>query len=244
MSTITQDLKKLRLNYLAENLEEFSQGCKKASLEPIDILEKMVQLELVERSSRSTHSRLKQSRIGKFKNILEFDWAFPKKIDRTLIEELLKGDFIDEKQNLILAGAQGLGKTMIAKNIAYQSILKGKKVLFTTASQLVLELNSKKDNHIDFKKAIAKYTNPDLLIIDELGYLSYDCNAADAIFEIVNRRYEQGSLIITTNLAFKDWNTIFPGANCLSAMIDRLTHHLKIVKIEGPSFRLEESKRK
>ena len=140
MTTITQDLKKLRLNYLAENLEEFSEGCKKSSLEPKDLIEKMVNLELVEKSSRSTQSRLRQARIGKFKNHLEFDWAFPKKIDRTMVDELMKGDFIEEKQNVILAGAQGVGKTMIAKNIGYQAILKGKKVLFTTASQLVLEL--------------------------------------------------------------------------------------------------------
>ncbi len=91
-------------------------------------------------------------------------------------------------------------------------------------------------------RAIKKYTQPDLLIMDELGYLSYDFSAADLIFEIVNRRYESGSIIMTTNLPFKDWNNIFPGAACLTAMIDRLTHHVKIVKIEGDSYRLKESK--
>ena len=146
------------------------------------------------------------------------------------------------RENLIIAGSQGLGKTMIAKNIGYQAAIKGQRVHFTTASQLVLDLNSRRDSHIEFKKALKRFTGPDLLIIDELGYLSYDCQAADTIFEIINRRYETGSIIITTNLPFKDWSTIFPGANCLSAMIDRLTHHLKIVTIERPSFRLAESK--
>lgn len=171
----------------------------------------------------------------------EFNWAFPKYIDRGLIEDCLKGGFISQRKNIILAGAQGLGKTMIAKNIAFQAVMQGKTALFTTASQMVMTLKGF-DNQIDLNRGLKRYMHPDLLVIDELGYLSYDHTAADLIFEIINRRYETGSIVITTNLAFKDWNTIFPGAACLTALIDRLTHHLKMVKIEGESYRLNESK--
>ena len=241
--TLSNDLKKLRLNYLAENVDEFAIGCTKSKIAPKEIIEKIVQLELLEKSARSTQTRLKQAKLNKFKNIAEYDWSFPKQINRELVESLIKCEFIQKKENLIIAGTQGLGKSMIAKNIAYQAVLKGHKVLFVTASQLVLDLNTKRENHIEFKRAIKRFTTPDLLIIDELGYLSYDCQAADVIFEIINRRYEIGSIIITTNLPFKEWGTIFPGANCLSAMIDRLTHHLQILTIKGPSYRLAESQK-
>jgi len=206
-----------------------------------NIIERLCELEVLEKDRRGTERRLRQARLGKFKRIDDFDWAFPQNINRDSIENLLKTDFINRQENIILAGAQGLGKTMIAKNIAYHAVMKGKTALFTTASQMVMMLKSC-DNQVDLNRMLKKYVQPDLLIIDELGYLSYDHQAADLIFEIINQRYEVGSIMMTTNLAFKDWNTIFPGAACLTAMIDRLTHHLQMIKIDGGSYRLKESK--
>lgn len=242
-TTLNQELRRLRLMYLAENLDEFVAGCDKAKLTPKGVVERIANLEIVEKSRKGTERRLRQAKLGKFKRMNDFDWAFPKQIDRQLIEEMLAAKFTNHQENIILAGAQGLGKTMIAKNIGYQAIMNGKTVVFTTASQMVMYLQSF-DNQIDLNRAFRKFSQPDLLIIDELGYLSYDCKAADMIFEVINRRYETDSIVITTNLAFKEWNSIFPGAACLTAMIDRLTHHVKVIKVDGPSYRLRESKQK
>jgi len=235
------NLKRLKLSYLVENFESFIEGCYKSKLTASNIIERLCELEVLEKDRRGTERRLRQARLGKFKRIDDFDWAFPQNINRDSIENLLKTDFINRQENIILAGAQGLGKTMIAKNIAYHAVMKGKTALFTTASQMVMMLKSC-DNQVDLNRMLKKYVQPDLLIIDELDYLSYDHQAADLIFEIINQRYEVGSIMMTTNLAFKDWNTIFPGAACLTAMIDRLTHHLQMIKIDGGSYRLKESK--
>ena len=240
-SQTMNNLRRLKLSYLVDNLEEFIDGCNKSKLSVDAVIDRLCELEVIEKDRRGTERRLRQAKLGKFKRIEDFDWAFPKAINRDSIEKLLKTDFTNRQENIILAGAQGLSKTMIAKNITYQAVVRGKTALFTTASQMVMMLKSS-DNQVDLNRMLKKYVQPELLVIDELGYLSYDHQAADLIFEIINQRYEVGSIIITTNLAFKDWNTIFPGAACLTAMIDRLTHHLQMIKIEGGSYRLKESK--
>ena len=240
--TMTSDLNRLRLSYLAANFEDFINKCDREQCTTKSIVERLVQHELMEKDRRGIQRRLRAARLGHFKKILDFDWNWPKSINRGKIESLLEGQFVDAKRNIILAGAQGLGKTMLAKNIAYQSVIKGKTALFTTASDLVMTLQSK-DNQVEINRALKRYSSPHLLVIDELFYLSYDCKAADLIFEVINRRYETGSIIFTTNLAFKDWNKIFPGAACLTAMIDRITHHLDVLKLEGESYRLMESKK-
>jgi len=241
MPHISEDLKALRLHYLSEHFEDFVSGCDKDKRTTKSVIERLVELELVEKGRRSIETRLKEAKLGRFKRMHEFDWSWPKKAERSKVEALLKGDFVTAKRNLILAGAQGLGKTMIAKNIGHEAVMRGKSVLFTTASDLVMTLQTK-DTQVDLNRCLRRYAKPDLLIIDELGYLSYDCKAADLIFEVVNRRYEQGSILMTTNLAFKDWNQIFPAAACLTAMIDRITHHVDVVVLEGSSYRRMESR--
>lgn len=240
---LQEGLKKLRLNYLADNFNEFITGSQKAKITGEKLIERIVELELVEKARRGTERRVRQARLGKYKHISHFDWAWPEGLDKKTIDNLMAGTFVDQCRNLILAGAQGLGKTMIATNIGHEALMRGKNVIFTSASDMVMALKSQ-DNHVDLNRMLKKYVASDLLILDELGYLSYDCQAADLIFEVVNRRYENGSIIITTNLAFKDWNTVFPGAACLTAMIDRLTHHCEVLQIKGPSFRLKESKQR
>ena len=243
MNILTEGLKTLRLNWLADNHQEFLAGCLKGEMPPDQVLERLVELELVEKTRRGTEKRVKSAKLGTFKHISEFDWAWPKKIDRDKLESALKGEFVKSNRNLILAGAQGLGKTMIAKNIGHNAAINGYSTLFTSTSDMILCLKNEK-SQMNLDRAFKKYVTPDLLIMDELGYLSYDCKAADLIFEVINRRYETGSIVISTNLAFKDWNTIFPSASCLTAMIDRLTHHAEVIKFEGDSFRLRESLKK
>ena len=129
---------------------------------------------------------------------------------------------------------------MLAKNIAHQAILAGHSALFTTAADLLLDLNGQETARA-LERRLRHYTRPSLVVIDELGYLAYDARAADLLFQLVSRRYEHRSLLITTNLPFKHWDTVFPNASCAVALIDRLTHHVEILVVEGRSYRRREA---
>lgn len=241
--TLADELSELRLHYLAQNLDSFVHQAESAKSSHRDLLSRMAELELVERSRRSTDRRLKESKLGRFLPMKDYDWQWPKEIDRNAIESLFTSEFLESRKNLILAGAQGLGKTMIARNLGHYAVMNGYTCLFTTASALAIDLGAQESQHA-LQRRLKHYESRDLLIIDEIGYLSFDCRAADFIFEIVNRRYEKSAICISTNLAFKDWTQVFPGAPCVTAMVDRLTHHAKIIKIAGDSHRLRETKAK
>ena len=143
---------------------------------------------------------------------------------------------------MILVAAHGLGKTMLAKNLVHQAILAGHSARFLTASDLILDLTSQETARA-LQRRLRTYLRPSVLAIDEIGYLAYDAHAADLLFQVVSRRYEQKSIILTTNLPFKQWDTVFPNASCAVALIDRLTHHAEIVSIEGESYRKREAER-
>ncbi len=241
--TLYDDLSELRLHYLAQNLDDFVNKAEGSKSSHRDLIARMAELELVERSRRGTDRRLKEARLGRVIPMQDYDWSWPKEIDRTAVESIFTPEFLENRKNLILAGAQGLGKTMIARNFGFHAIMSGYTCLFTTASALTIDLGAQESRHA-LQRRLKHYESRDILIIDEVGYQSFDCRAADFIFEIVNRRYEKSAICISTNLAFKDWAQVFPGAPCVTAMIDRLTHHAKIIKIAGDSHRLRETKAK
>ena len=231
----------LKLHHLAANLADFIARATKARLGPREIIAEIARIEAMDRQERTTARRLKDAKIGRFKPLADYDWAWPKQIDREAIDRIAALDFLTDDANVILAGPQGVGKTMIVKNVAHAAILAGHTALVTTASQLVIDL-AQQESSRSLQARIRTYLRPDLLVIDEIGYLSFDSRAADLLFEVVSRRYENGSVLLTTNLAFKDWATIFPGAACVTAMIDRLTHHAEILAIDADSYRHRESK--
>jgi len=193
----------------------------------------------------ATKRRLARARIGRFTPMADFDWAWPKRIDRTAVEAALRLDFLADASNVIFISAQGLGKTMIAQNIAHAAVLAGHHVLFATAAQLLLDLGGQESAR-GLAQRLRYYTNRALLVIDEIGYLAYDARAADLLFQVVSRRYERRSLVLTTNLPFSEWPTIFPNAATATALIDRLVHHAEILTIEGDSYRrrVAEARRK
>jgi len=193
-----------------------------------------------ERSQCSLVTRLKSSRVGRFKPLADFDWLWPKKIDRQAIEEFMNLSFMNEAMNIVLCGPNGVGKSMIAKNIAYQTIIHGQTALFTTAGHMLGDLASQ-DGDLALKRKLKFYTTPKLLVIDEVGYLSYSNRYADLLFEIVSRRYHQKPTIITTNKPFVEWRDIFPNATCVVSLIDRLVHRSEIINIDAESFRLKEA---
>ncbi len=237
---LAKQLTALRLPRTAADLDDFLARATKGRWSAPVVLEELVRQELQEREQRSLERRLRAARLGRFKPIDEFDWNWPTKIDRALIDRALGGDLVQERENLVLVAAQGLGKTMLARNIAHAAVLQGHSALFTEASSLLLDLGSQ-DSSRGLERRLRHYTRPALLCIDEVGYLSYDARAADLLFEIVSRRYEQKSVVITTNLAFTDWPSVFPNASCVTALIDRLTHHADVCKIEGESYRHREA---
>lgn len=165
-----------------------------------------------------------------------FDWAHPRKIDRELIERLVTLDFVGRGENVLLRGQSGVGKTMLAKNLGHAALLAGKTVRFTTLAAALADL-LQQESLPAFERRLKRYTRPALLIFDELGYLLCDSRAADILYNIISRRHEQRSTIISTNLAFKQWGNTFPGAACVVALVDRFAQHCHRIEIIGESWR-------
>jgi DNA replication protein DnaC len=243
-ASLSEQLSSLALYFTAANIDDIVALATKGRWGAVELLSHVAKEETKERARRSLERRLARSRLGRFTPIADFDWAWPTRIDKDAVEEALRLDFVTSGRNLVLIAPQGLGKTMIAQNIAHQAVLKGHRALFTTASQLLLDLGGQ-DSARALDRRLRYYASVGLLVIDEVGYLSYDARNADLLFQVVSRRYEQRSLVLTTNLPFGEWATIFPNAACATALIDRIVHHADIISIEGKSYRrraAEESK--
>lgn len=205
-----------------------------------DWVEPLLDWEETERARRSLERRLRSARIGRFKPLADFDWRWPEQCDQGAIAELMTLEFLHHASNVILVGASGLGKTTIAQNIAHQAVLQGHTVLFTTAGQLLGELAAL-DSDSALRRRLRHYGAPSLLVIDEVGYLSYSNRHADLLFELISRRHEAKSTLITTNKPFGEWSEVFPSASCVVAMIDRLVHHAELIAIMGKSYRHKEA---
>lgn len=237
---LSEGLLAIGLRAVAGELDDLLSRAGKGRWSAEELLGEITRTEQRDRERRSLERRMKRSRVGRYKPMADFDWRWPKKIDREAIERALRGDLLREKENLVLVAAQGLGKTMIARNLVHEAVLNGYSALFTEASRMLLDLGSQETSRA-LERRMRHYTRPHLLVIDEVGYLSYDARAADLLFEIISRRHEERSTVVTTNLAFKDWPTVFPNASCVAALVDRLTHRAEIVQIEGESFRKREA---
>jgi DNA replication protein DnaC len=240
MSRLTEQLCTIGLRHTAASLDDTVALATRKRWSPTQLLEYIAENEESDRTRRSLQRRLARSRIGRFKPMADFDWSWPKKIDRDAVEAALRVEFLKEAGNLLLVAPQGLGKTMIAKNVAYQAVLAGHSVHFVTAAELLLDLGAQ-DSTRTLDARLKHYSRAALLVIDEIGFLSYDNRNADLLFQVVSRRYEKKSLILTTNLSFSQWSSIFPNATCTTALIDRLIHHAEIIAIEGDSFRRREA---
>jgi DNA replication protein DnaC len=237
--SLQAQLQQIGLRTLSSQLDDFLTHAARARWSPHQILEQMAQAEIAERSRRSLERRLRLSGIKKFKPMADFDWSWPAKIERDIIERALTLDFIPEARNLILVGRNGLGKTMIAQNICHAAVLTGYSVLFRSAAAILEELQRQGPD--GRRSKLRTYANTGLVCIDEVGYLSFDDKAADLLYEVINRRYERKPVILTTNRPFKEWNEVFPNATCIVTLLDRLLHHADVTVIEGDSYRVRES---
>lgn len=204
-------------------------------------LEQWLQWETQERHQRGLQRRLRAANLGRFKPLADFDWTWPRQCDKAAVSNLMQLQFIKSALNTILVGPNGVGKSMIALNIAHQAVLNGHSALFVNAAQMLAELAAQ-DGDNALRRRFAHYARPDVLVIDEIGYLSYGTRHADLLFEIINRRYERKPTIITTNRPFAEWSEVFPNAACVVSIVDRLVHHAEIVVIDADSYRMKEAK--
>ena len=204
-------------------------------------LARVLEIEESERQRRSLRRRMDSARLATFKPLADFDYGWPKELDRTLLDELVTCGFLEQAVNIIIVGPNGLGKTLIAKNLLHQAILRGHTARFTVASDMLHDLAAQ-DSSTLLARRLRRYTTPSVLCVDEVGYLSYDSRYADLLFEVITRRYQQHrSVVLTTNKAFGEWNQVFPNAACVVALVDRLVHHSEILTLAGNSYRLKEA---
>jgi DNA replication protein DnaC len=204
-------------------------------------LARLLTLETEERTRRSLDNRTRLAGLGSFKALCDFDWAWPKKVDRVLVEDLFTLRFVAEGANVVLLGPNGVGKTMLLKNLAYRALHAGHPVLVRSASDLLADLAAQ-ESSVARARRLRAYVQPTILCIDEVGYLSYDTRHADLLFEVVTRRYEKNkSIVLTTNKPFAEWPSVFPNAACVVTLVDRLLHRAELVVIEGDSYRLREA---
>jgi len=197
--------------------------------------------EEVARRKRSLERRIRDAHLGRFRPMADFDWSWPAQIDRPAVEDLFRFRWVDDPANVVLVGPNAVGKTMICQNLAYEALLRGFSVRFTTASAMLNDLAAQ-DGSRALNLALGRYTRPRVLVVDEVGYLSYGNRHADLFFEVVTRRYEDRPIVLSTNKPFAEWAEVFPSATCVVTLVDRLVHRSEIIPITAESYRLKEAK--
>ena len=233
-------LKYLKLPFIRENHESLADAAANDQWSHREFLSALIEGEAALRRDRSVQRRIQSARFPVIKTLEQYQWTWPKNVNRLQIQNLFHLNFIGNKANVIFLGGVGLGKTHLATALGYSSCLKGFSVLFTTAIDVINALSAA---HAAGRLQIElkRYLKPDLLILDELGYLPIDKHGADLLFQIISHRYEKGAMIITSNRAFNDWAAIFNNDSTLtSAILDRLLHHGETVLIEGKSYRMKD----
>ena len=240
VSKLDEQLRYLKLNYIHEHYESVATMAAQKQWTHVQFLTELIAAQTHQRQDRATERRISLARFPQIKTLEQFVWSWPHKINQQQIQNLFRRKFIEDKNNVILLGGVGLGKTHLATALGYQACLQGRSVLFATAIDTINTLIAAQSSG-RLKQELNKYLKPALLILDELGYLPVDKIGSDMLFQIISHRYEQGSLIITTNRAFKNWPEIFNNDSTLtSALLDRLLHHTETIVIEGKSYRMKD----
>jgi DNA replication protein DnaC len=242
MNTIKMKLREFKLSGIYANLEERLSYAKEKSISHLEFIELLVADEINSRRDNSHAKRYTKAKLPARKTIEDFDFSFQPSIDKKLFNDVATCQFIRDKKNVVFIGNPGTGKTHLSIALGIQALRKEHKVLFTSVSEMLYNLQiSKADN--SYYKKLNYYLEPSLLILDELGFKKLPNYSADDFFEIISKRYEKGSLIITTNKSFEQWGDIFADNVLASAILDRVVHHSTIFKINGQSYRAKNIKK-
>jgi DNA replication protein DnaC len=240
LATLDSRLTTLRLPFFKEHCQPLAAAAAKNSTAHLDYLAQLIEGEAALHADRAVARRISAARFPVIKTLDTFRWDWPKKINRLQIQDLFRLQFVHDKANVIFLGLVGLGKTHLATALGYAACQQGMSVLFANSIDVINTLSAAHTKGA-LKSELRKYLTPSLLVLDEIGYLPIDQRGADLLFQVISARYERGSIVITTNKAFKQWTSIFNGdATITSAVLDRLLHHAETVVIEGASFRMKD----
>jgi DNA replication protein DnaC len=236
-SSLQDNLRALRLAYMEEHAASAAKEAAKGGIGHLEFLGELIAAETALLSERCVTRRIAAARFPVLKTMAGWNWSWPKKINRMQIEHLLRLHFLEDHSNVVLLGGTGLGKTHLACALGREACLQKHQVLFSSTIDVVNRLSAAQSAH-QLAREIKRYEAPRVLILDELGYLPLDKRGAELLFQVISKRYERASTIITTNITFKEWPRIFAGdATMTSALLDRLLHHAETVVIEGESYR-------
>ena len=239
---LAHHLKALKLPTFLREYDKLARQCAAEGADHVRYLIRLAELELIDRERRMVERRIRQARFPAVKSLDGFDFKTIPSLNKMLVLELARCEYIDRRENVIALGNSGTGKTHIALGLGLAACQKGITVGFITAAALVHELIEARDEKrlLRFQKQLAKYR---LLIIDELGFVPLSKTGAELLFEVFSQRYERGSTLLTSNLPFDEWTEVFGSERLTGALLDRLTHHVHILEMNGDSYRLKQSQK-
>jgi len=240
---LAHHLKKLKLPTILAEYDKVARHCAEEGVDHPRYLLRLAELELIERERRMIERRIRAARFPATKSLDSFDFKAIFALNKVLVLDLARCDYVVRRENIIALGPSGTGKTHIATGLGLAACQRGMKVGFMTTAGLVNQLIEARDERglLKFQTSLAKLQ---LLIIDELGYVPLSAVGAELLFEVISQRYERGSTIITSNLPFEDWTGVFGSERLTGALLDRLTHHVHILEMNGDSYRLKQSRKR
>ncbi len=240
LALLAQHLDYLKLPFLQKHHVELAQQSAQQQWDHLDYLRRLIEGEYTQRRQRIIERRVKAARFPVLKTLEQFRWDWPKKINRLQVQNLFRLEFVPQKANVVFLGTVGLGKTHLAIALGYAACQEGYSVLFADAISVINDLSAAQKRGL-LKRQLRRYLRPQLLVLDELGYLPIDQHGADLLFQVISQRYERGAIVLTTNKPFKQWASIFNNDSTIaSAVLDRLLHHAETVVIEGASYRMKD----
>lgn len=239
-SLLAEHLQYLKLKYVADQHAPLTAEAARQHWDYLEYLRRLIEGEYNDQHQRRVQARIKNARFPVLKTLEQFQWTWPKKINRLQVQNLFRLEFLAHQANVVFLGNVGVGKTHLATALGYAACLRAHSVLFAGAIEVINDLQAAQKNG-GLKRTLKKYLRPQMLILDEVGYLPIDQKGADLLFQVISQRYERGSIVLTTNKPFKQWASIFNNDSTIaSAVLDRLLHHAETIVIEGGSYRMKD----